>query len=253
MSDPQAKPSDRLTAVDLAGDYTVVNDELAALLLGIVGNPAETDEMRAMAAISLGPAIESADEALDWEDDDVPITEGMFRKIQAKLEEVYRDQSAPKPVRRRVLEASVRASADWHKDAIQSAYVSGDRDWVLTAVFAMRHHDGFDRQILESLDSPDPEIQYEAVAAAGEHEIDKAWPKIVKLLKDPNTPKNILLAAIEAVGLIRPDDAWRVLEPLESSEDTEIAEAVQDSLSLVAEVDGEEDFLSGGAKKDEEE
>ena len=57
----------------------------------------------------------------------------------------------PKELRRRILEASVRAFEPWHPDAIRTAYASSDQEWVLTAVFAMAHIKGFDEQILESL------------------------------------------------------------------------------------------------------
>ena len=42
------------------------------------------------------------------------------------------DSSIPKQVRRRILEASVRAPEDWHQNAIRAAYSSGDKDWMLT-------------------------------------------------------------------------------------------------------------------------
>jgi hypothetical protein len=72
----------------------------------------------------------------------------------------------PKEVRRRTLEASVRAPESWHQNAITAAYSSGDKDWILTDVFSMRWVRGFDYQILEALKSADPEIHYEACQAA---------------------------------------------------------------------------------------
>jgi hypothetical protein len=83
------------------------------------------------------------------------------------LQKLYFDNGIPKEVRRRILEASVRAPESWHQNAIQAAYSSGDKDWMLTAVFAMGRVRGFDDQILEALKSADPEIHYEAVEAAG--------------------------------------------------------------------------------------
>src|ERR1017187_8281640 len=75
LRDPKAKASDRLLAADLAGDFTVISDPLAHALLAIVGNAAEPEELRAAAAISLGPALEQAD--IDEFDDpeSVPISE----------------------------------------------------------------------------------------------------------------------------------------------------------------------------------
>jgi hypothetical protein len=60
-------------------------------------------------------------------------------------------------VRRRVLEASVRAPQDWHQEAIREAYSSGDESWRLTAVFCMRFVRGFkDQTFLKGHDEPTP-------------------------------------------------------------------------------------------------
>jgi len=58
--DVQRDKSDRLLAAELAGDYIVINDELADALLSIVGNGEESENLRARAVISLGPALETA-------------------------------------------------------------------------------------------------------------------------------------------------------------------------------------------------
>jgi len=70
--------------------------------------------------------------------------------IQDTLHRLYLDNSNPKEARRRILEASVRAPENWHHNAINSAYSSGDKDWMLTAVFSMRWVRGFECQILEA-------------------------------------------------------------------------------------------------------
>ena len=57
LIDNQACGSDRLIAAELAGDSPVMNDELAKALLAIVGTRDDTDELRAQAAISLGPVL----------------------------------------------------------------------------------------------------------------------------------------------------------------------------------------------------
>jgi hypothetical protein len=228
----QADESDRLAAAELAGDLTVMNEELAAALLGIVRSGDEPAELRARAATALGPVLEVAD--LDgFEDpDDVPITERTFHNIQDSLHKVYLDDGVPKEVRRRILEGSVRAPQDWHQSAIKAAYSSGDRDWMLTALFSMGHVRGFDDQILEALESSDPEIEYEAVRAAGAWGLDAAWSHVVSLVNDPATPKDLLLAAIEAVGTIRPEEAGEILVELTDSDDEEIAEAANEAMMM---------------------
>jgi HEAT repeat protein len=248
LIDHRADESDRLVAAELAGDLIVMNDELADALLRIVCSGDEPGELRARAAIALGPVLEQAD--LDgFEDpDDVPITERTFRNIQDSFHKVYLDDGAPKEVRRRILEGSVRAPQDWHQPAIKAAYSNGDRDWMLTAVFSMSHVRGFDDQILEALKSTDPEIQYEAVTAAGAWQLDAAWSHIVALVNDPATPKALLLAAIEAVGSIRPQKAGEILVELTDSDDEEIAEAADEAMAMAQATSDETDDEEEGSE-----
>ena len=241
LADRQASKSDRLVAAELAGDFTVINNDLADLLLTIAGDADEPAQLRARAAISLGPILEQADTDGFDDPDDVPITEGTFHNIQDSLEKVYRDKSTPKEVRRRILEASVRAPQTWHQDAIRHAYSSGNKEWVLTAVFSMRWVRGFDDQILEALNSENPEINYQAVIAAGNWELDRAWPHIVELVNDADSSKPLLLAAIGALSSIRPAEAPDILEDLAESDDEEIVEAVSEAMAAAEDPIGEED------------
>ena len=241
LADQRASESDRLVAAELAGDFTVINNDLADLLLTIAGSTDEPEQLRARAAISLGPILEQADTDGFDEPDDVPITEDTFHNIQDSLEKIYSDKSTPKEVRRRVLEASVRAPQTWHQDAIWHAYSSGDKEWMLTAVFSMRWVRGFDDQILQALKSEDPEINYQAVIAAGNWELDGAWPHIVELVNDVHSSKPLLLAAIGALSGIRPAEACDILEDLAESDDEEIAEAVTEAMAAAEDPVGEED------------
>ena len=234
LNDNQRDENDRLLAADLAGDYTVINDELAAALLTIVENGEESEDLRARAAISLGPILETAyiDE---FEDPDaVPISEDTFVGIQTSLRDIYMDMAVPMKVRRRILEGSVRAPQEWHQKAIGDAYFSGDELWRLTAwsspasspvsseKFCMRYIRGFNPQILEALESGDEDIHYEAVCAAGTWEVDAAWSHIAGLATSELTEKSLRLAAIEAVVSIRPQEAADILSELALSDDDDI-------------------------------
>ena len=231
LIDARANPSDRLVAAELAGDFTVINDELADALMAVLSSPGHPEQLRAKAAISFGAALEQADTVEFDDPDDVPISESAFRKIQNSLHTLYLDESNPKQVRRRILEASIRAPGKWHPNAIRAAYSSGDKDWMLTAVFSMRWVGGFDDQILEALKSTDAEIRCEAVKAAGSCELDAAWPHIVALVNDPRTAKGLRIAAINATN-IRPREARELLEDLLASEDEEIAEAAAEAIMM---------------------
>lgn len=237
----QVEESDRLLAVELAGDFVVINDELVDALLSILCNGDESDELRGRAAISLGPALEHSDIEGFEDPDDVLISKQTFRRIQKTLPSLYVDAGVPKAVRRRILEASVRAPQDWHLNAVRAAYSSGDDDWRLTAVFCMEYVRGFDDQILESLNSKNPDVHYHAVCAAGNWQIDAAWPHIAALLTSRKTDKPLLIAAVEAAANIRPRKALDILHNLMHSKDKDIAEAVALAMALADEPCDEED------------
>ncbi len=248
LIDHRADESDRLVAAELAGDLTVINDELADSLTAIIRSPDEPERLRARAAIALGPVLEQAETDGFEDPDDVPITQRTFRNIQDSLQKLHFDNSIPKEVRRRILEASVRAPESWHQNAIRAAYSSGDTDWMLTAVFSMRWVRGFDDQILEALKSADPEIHYEAVEAAGNWGLAAAWSHIVALVHDAATPKSLLLAAIGAVASIRPAEARRILIDLADSDDEEIAEAADEAIGMAETASDEEDDEEVGSE-----
>lgn len=242
LADRGASESDRLEAAGFAGDLIVMNDTLADSLLAVLSSSEEPESLRATAAISFGPVLEQSDIDGFEDTDDIPITERTFRKIQKSLHRLYLDTGIPKEVRRRILEASVRAPENWHEEAIRTAYGSGDRDWLLTAVFAMRWVRGFDDKILAALKSLDPEIQCEAVKAAGNWDVKAAGPHVVALVNDSRTPKPLLLAAIGAAAEIHPAEVRKILGGLEDSPDDEIAEAAGEAIALAEAISANEDY-----------
>lgn len=240
LNDPGADAPDRLLATELAGELPASTDELAGALLSIVRSGGEPDELRARAAIALGPTLEYA-YLSDFEDpDEETITQGMFLKIKESLHKLYMDGTVPEEVRRKILEGSVRAPDEWHRDAVRAAYVSEKDNWRLTAVFCMRYVKGFEDQVLEALQSEDPDMLYEAVSAAGSWHLDDAWPRLTTLLASDETDRDVLFAAIEAVSEIRPQEAGVLLVDLADSEDEELAEAATEAMMLVE--DSSDDF-----------
>jgi len=244
LSDGSAKDSRRILAASLAGDLTVIDDKIASALLAIVSDGDATEDLRNTAVISLGPALEQTEMFGFDEPDDTVLSETRFREIQQTLRRLYLDAEVPGEVRRRVLEASVRAPQDWHRDAVRAAYASTDPSWVMTAVFCMRFLRGFDDQILSALDSNNPDIRYEAVCAAGNWAIESAWGHIADILVKDAIDKPLLIAAIEAAAAIRPQEALDRLYDLRDSEDDEIAEAADEALAMaegLAELEDDED------------
>ncbi|MBW1800130.1 MAG: hypothetical protein JRJ85_05305 [Deltaproteobacteria bacterium] len=233
LANDRAEASDRLLAAQLAGDATVVNDKIAKALLSIISNGDESEELRGRAAISLGPALELAYIDDLYDDDDTTISEEVFQRIQESLRELFMDADIPKEARRRILEAAVRAPQDWHREAVRTTYGSKDESWRLTAVFCMGYVRGFDEQILESLNSDNPDIHYQAVCAAGNWGLAAAWPHIAELLKSAGTDRDLLFAAIDAAVGIQHPDAEITLGDLINSDDQDIVDAAHEALAML--------------------
>lgn len=245
LRDAETDEADRLLAAELAGNFVVINDDLGGALLDIVANSSETEELRARAVISFGPALEHIDlEEFDELDDfdDFAVTEHMYHRILKTLKRLYFDAVVPTYVRRRILEASVRDPQPWHNDAIRAAFKSGKEGWMLTAVFGMGYVQGFQREILEALQSRSPKIRYQAICAAGNLGIGEAWPFIAGVLTGEHSDKDLLLAAIDASVGIDHTQANTALKKLLDSADDDVVDAVHEALGML-EIDfnGEED------------
>jgi len=243
---PDTSPTDRLLAAELAGDPCAHDDAIAAELLRLATGNDQPEELRMQAAISLGPGLELAD--IDGFDnpEDMPLSEAMFQKIRTTLRRLYQDAAAPKDVRRRALEAAVRAPEAWHEGAVRAGFATDDPDWRLTAVFCMRWISGFDAEIVAALESDDPDLHYEALHAAGNWCVEAAWPQIVAMIESPDTEKSYLLAAMDAAAGVNPEAAAELLLPRTEAEDEEVAEAAHEAMEMA-------EALIGGDWEDEDE
>lgn len=232
LTDRRATLADRLQAGKFAGELVVMNDELASALLALAGNGDEPDELRARAAVSLGPVLDQMAVELDAPEPDLPISGTTFENLKERLRQIFSDPAVPKEVRRRVLEGSVRAPEAWHEAATREAYASSDPEWRLTAVFCMRFVRGFDREIVEALDANDSDIHYEAVVAAGYRAVEEAWPHVKALLTRPPADKALLLAAIESSATIRPDEVPELLADFLVSDEEDVAAAAEEAVAM---------------------
>ncbi|TNF37228.1 MAG: hypothetical protein EP329_03710 [Deltaproteobacteria bacterium] len=210
-------------------------DELCEDLLKLLADGAAPDETRGDAAIALGPALEVChyEGFEDLDPEEMPLTEGMFDKAKAALEAAYASESTPVLVRRRALEAAVRAPSEWQNEAIRSAWESDDSEWRLTAVFCMGQVEGFRDQLVEAMASEDIDLRCEAIFAAAEAEIEEAAAEVIKLAQDATMEKDVRLAAIHALGAIAPEGAPEALEKLAEDEDEEVAEMAQEALDML--------------------
>jgi hypothetical protein len=238
LTDATASVEDRLLAAQLAGE-SAMSDALAEALLAVVRDATEPEALRAAAAIALSPVLEEADTNGYDDTDEVSISEPTFIAIRAALRAVHDDASAPQEVRRRALEAAVRAPLDWHVPAIRRALDQKNELWQLTAVFCMRFVRGFDAQIVEALDSQHPQIRCEAVLAAGAWQLDAAFDRVAALIRSAGADKTLLLAAIEAAPSIRPQEASELLAELLQAPDPDIVLAAEEALAMAEAMEGD--------------
>ncbi len=122
---------------------------------------------------------------------------------------------------------------------MRAAHASPDPAWRLTAIFCLRYVDGFAPLILEALASDDPNIRYQAICAAGEQELESAWPHVLAVLEDPAADREILMAAIDAAACIRPEEALDVIDPFTDSADADVAETALDAMAMARALSGE--------------
>ncbi len=235
LDDRSATPSERLLATKMAGNLVVFNDELATTLLSIVSNSDEVEVLRSKAAISFGPAFEHAD-LYEFDDpSDIILSADIFREAQTLFKEFFYNDAFPKDVRRNILEAAVRAPLDWHSEAVNAAFTNEDESWQLTAVFCMYFLQGFEQQIIEALQSDNLDIRYQALLAAGNWGLEKAWPSVAAVLSDPAIEKNLLLANIEAAASIGLSEAIDPLLRLLDSDDNDVIDAASEALAMLDE------------------
>ncbi|MCP4148468.1 MAG: hypothetical protein GY757_12045 [bacterium] len=231
LTDKKVKVTDRLSAIMMASESVVINDRVGGILLDILEDPEELEEIRSKAPIALGPALEYG-EVMEFDDpDDILFTEKMFKGVRERLRQFFQNLKNPEEVRRTLLEGAVRAPMEWHRKAVKDAYYTGSEPWRITAIFCMGFIRGFEKEIVETLDSEDPALRLEALLAAGQQGIKAAWPYYKEILtsKKNDVEKDLLLAAIDSAAMVNPREALPLLGEWELSDDEEIAEYAEDA------------------------
>ncbi len=239
IADPQADNSDRVLAAEIAGELAIMNNKIPERLLALLQQDDGPDELRGLIALALGPTLEYADEMGFDEPDDIQISEELFQKIQDVLHQLYTNKKTSENLRKDVFHASAHAPQDWHPEAISTAWQSDDPDWKLEALFMMGLIGGFDEEIIEGLKSDNPDIHFQAIAAAGHRGLEAAWSHISELVSKNNRDKELLLISIMASAGIRPHETAPGLGDLLKSDDEEIAEAAHEAMAM------QEDFAGG--------
>ena len=226
-------------------------DDLARDLVALIADASASDDARGDAAIALGPALEVCHyEGYEEHGEEMPLTAPVFAEVKQALESLYADESVSVLVRRRILEAAVRAPVEWQMAAIRTAWASDDADWRLTAVFCMGQVEGFRDELIAAMAADDLDLRCEAIFAAAEADMEEAGPEVIKLAQTTSLDKDVRMAAIHALAMIAPEGAPEALEALVDDEDPEISEMAQEALDEL--LLGEEDFDDDDEDLDDE-
>ncbi len=215
-----AQPEVRATAI-----HGLWEDESPALirpLLHMLQHDPDVN-VREAAAIALGRYV-LAGELGDLPMREVtPVVEALLQVVQNSEEDI--------DVRRRALESIAFIDEPHVRDLIEAAYYHPDTRMQVSAVFAMGRSGNtrWASYVLTELESPDPELRYEAALAAGNLELADAIQPLRRLIEEDKDVE-IQLAAIEALGRIGGAEAERILLQLLDSPEDAIAEAAEDAL-----------------------
>lgn len=152
------------------------------------------------------------------------------RSISQALLTVVNNKARPLEVRRSALESVSAFSLPAIDEAIKAAYVSGDHEYKMSALFAMgRHSDTAFLPILTvELSSDDAETRYEAASALGEMGEEGAVSHLIELLDDPDS--DVQLVVIRSLGEIGGPQAKKVLEKCLASPIEVVVEMAEDAL-----------------------
>ena len=134
-------------------------------------------------------------------------------------------------VRRRAVEAIAYSGEAGVRDIIEAAYYDDDEKMQASALFAMgRSADAFWRKLLvQELESPNPELRFEAARACGELETRSAVPKLIEMsTNDPD--REVQQASIWALGRISGREAREALEAFFESDDEALSQAAAEAL-----------------------
>lgn len=146
-------------------------------------------------------------------------------------------------VKQQVLESLGYSSHPQVTDIIKTAYESGDSSWVASALCAMGRSadEQWEPFVTAKLDSAVFDVQFEAIRAAGELEINQAKNKLLALI-DQEADDEIHFAIIWSLSQIGGDEVREKLEELlENSTSEDEIDLLEKALENL-EVSGFDDF-----------
>ncbi|MFW9925064.1 MAG: HEAT repeat domain-containing protein [Candidatus Thorarchaeota archaeon] len=217
-------PHVRLMAVLILAEYE--GSDLVPLFLNAAENDSQVD-VRAASAAALGKLVQQG------ELDGLPAA--TLKKVESCLLRILDGQDA-KQVRLSALEALGYSSMDEANEYIKNAFLSGDDEWVSSALIAMgrSYNEKWNSNVISMLQDSRSSVRLEAVRAAGELEIPEAASILIDLLQDNEV--SVHQAAIWSLSQIGGNNLRdlfdSMLEVSEDDEDVDLLEAALENLEF---------------------
>jgi hypothetical protein len=222
-------PEVRLGAARVLLEYE--SHKLVEIYLSLLEN--DTDpQVRAVSAQGLGRFLYLG------ELEELP--ENLWHGLEDRLIKVAVADSSTL-VRRRALESLGYSGRKEVIPLLETAYASGEREWIASALFAMGRsaNEMWEERVIAMFEHAYPVIRLEAARAAGELELREAIPGLFELLEDDND--DVRMAAIWSLSQIGGEGVRDVLEKLqdqiEDEEEIEFIESALDNLSFTEELE----------------
>ena len=219
-------PRTRATAVRLLWENT--NKRLMPKLINLLLNDPNLN-VRVAAATSLGMYVYEGElEELDPE---------VLREVEDNLIRVTNGEDDIE-VRRHALKSLGFSSRPEVPDLITKAYESGDRQWLISALFAMGRSavSEWEPDVLAMINHPIVDVQREAIRAAGELGLASARLPLLEMLEDEDLDDDISTQTIWALSQIGGEDVRETIEALleetEDEDEVEFLEGALDNLSF---------------------
>ena len=213
------EPLVRTGAIRLLFEYD--HKDMIDPMLDVLENDAD-EEVQATAATMLGNYVYKGElEELNAADKK-RVEEALLRAI---------DDSNAVVLQRRALEAVSYSSREEVNPLILAAYEKIEKEWKITALFSMGRSANrqWEKIILHNLDSDEPDIQFEAIGAAGEMYLESALPKLIEIAENGDEleqPIRMAIArALENIGGVESISILtRMLEWTDDDEEVELIE-----------------------------
>jgi HEAT repeat protein len=245
LTDPA--PQVRILAIQGLWDYPA--PDLIDPLIDLARRDPD-QQVRNRAITTLGRYVyegEMADYGFDWgemeaiiREDELP--EESYRRVVDFLVDIARDPSALLDARRFSIEALGFSSEPEIADLVDKAYHDPQVEMKISALFAMGRSglERWEHYILAELDSSTPQVQLEAVRAAGEMFLEEATPALLTLAESA-TDQSLRHEAIWALGHMTSPEVWQFLDdlnndPIEDKKTRQIAEAALDEYEMFQEM-----------------